>query len=295
LAQALNVTPLPYALSRTDDGERLVRVDDSARGRSVAVLQPVASPVGDSLLELLLLVDACKRVGAMQVTAAVPYLGYLRQDRRVHAGEALGCRVVADVMATARLDRIFVVDPHAASVEAAFSCSLEMLTAVPLLVQAIRGLAAPDDVLVAPDLGATKLVRRYAQRLNLPVAIVHKERFGPADVRAEHVLGEVSGRRPVIVDDIISTGGTIAAAAKLLLAQGARPEIVVVATHGLFAGSAAHRLRALPLVKVLTTDTVAQPTQPPFPHEVVSVAPLLAEAIGRASTGASIADLDAFE
>ena len=171
----------------------------------------------------------------------MPYLGYLRQDRRATAGDALGSRVVVDVLATAGFNPLFIVDPHTAGVEVAFQHPVEMLTAVPLLVDAIREQVGPESVIVAPDLGATKLARRFAQRLRLPMAIVYKERLGPTDVRAHHVIGEVAGRQPVIVDDMISTSGTIAAATQLLLEQGARPKVRVVATHGLFAGSGGQR------------------------------------------------------
>jgi len=221
VARELRVTPLPQWIQRTDDGERLVRVDELARSRSVIIVQPIAPPVGDSLLELLLLADGCWRVGARRVAAVVPYLGYLRQDRRVQAGDALGSRVLVDVLETGGFSPLFVIDPHTAGVEAAFEHPVEMLTAVPLLVDAIREQIGPESVIVAPDLGATKLARRFARRLRLPMAIVYKERLGPTDVRAHHIIGEVAGRQPIIVDDMISTGKTIAAAAELLLAAPA--------------------------------------------------------------------------
>lgn len=292
VARELRVTPLYRQVTCTDDGERLVRVDESARGRSVVIVQPIASPVGDSLLELLLLADACWRIGALRVAAAVPYLGYLRQDRRAYPGDALGSRVLADALATGRFLPLFVVDPHTPGVEAAFSRPVEMLSAVPLLVEAIREQLGPDAVIVAPDLGATKLARRFARRLRLPMAIVYKERLGPTDVRAHHVIGDVAGRKPVIVDDMISTGRTIAAALELVLEQGALRDVVVVATHGLFMGSAFERLGSLPLSRVVVTDTLPQPGNRPFPVEVVSVAPLLAEAVRRTRAGESIAALE---
>jgi ribose-phosphate pyrophosphokinase len=287
VARELGVAPLQHRLERTPDGELLVRIDESARGCAVAVVQPTGAPVGEHLLDLLLLADGCWRLGARRVTAAIPYLGYSRQDRRAAPGEALGARVVAQVLAGANLDRVWVVDPHNAAVESGFACPLEQLTAVALLARAAQPHLAAASVVVAADLGAVKLAQRYAESLGLPVAIVHKQRLGPRQVLAERIIGEVRGLAPVIVDDMVSTAGTIAAAAELLLVSGARPPVMVVATHGLFAGPAIERLRALQLARVITTDSVAQPTDLPFPHEVVTLAPLLAEAIRRAHARAA--------
>jgi ribose-phosphate pyrophosphokinase len=191
--------------------------------------------------------------------------------------------VIADVLATARLERLLVVDPHNAAVEAGFECPVELLSAVPLLADSIRAHAGDAGVIVAPDLGATKLAERYAKRLGMPMALVHKQRLGPAEVVAEHVVGEVRGLTPVVVDDIVSTAGTMAAAVEVLLARGARPPVTLVATHGLFTGLAMERLRRLPLARVITTDSVRRPEGEgmPFEHDVVTVAPLVAEAIRR--------------
>jgi ribose-phosphate pyrophosphokinase len=282
IAQHLDVAALPRSLECTPDGEILVRVDERARGREVAIVQPTPAPVGEHLLELLLLADACWRLGAARITAVIPYLGYARQDRRSRADEALGASVFASVLASASLDRVLVVDPHNAAVEGGFSCPVEMLTAVPLLAQAVERHLVGDCVIVAPDLGATKLAQYYAQLLKKPMAIVHKQRLGPSEVVAERVIGEVRGRHPVLVDDMISTAGTIAAAIELLLTQGAKPPAVVVATHGLFTPPAAERIRALPIARVLTTDSVARPVEAPSVHECVSIVPLLADALRKA-------------
>jgi ribose-phosphate pyrophosphokinase len=282
IARELGVTPLSGSIERTPDGELLVRADERARGREVAIVQPTFAPVGEHLLELLLLADACWRLGVARITAAIPYLGYARQDRRSLFGEALGSSVFASALASAPLERVFVVDPHNAAVEGGFSCPVENLTAVPLLARAVERLVEGDCVIVAPDLGATKLAQQYGRLLNKPMAIVHKHRLSPRDVVAERVIGEVRGRQPVLVDDMISTAATIAAAIELLLAQGAKPPAVVVATHGLFAPPAAERLRALPIAKVLTTDSVPGPAQATSVYESVSVAPLLADALRNA-------------
>jgi len=279
VAEYLGVASLPRTLERTPDGEVLVSVDERARGRHVAIVQPTPAPVGEYLVELLLLADACWRLGTAHLTAVIPYLGYARQDRRGHSGEALGSSVFASALASATLDRVLVVDPHNAAVEGAFSCPVEMLTAVPLLARAVERHLAGDCVIVAPDLGATKLAQHYAHLLRKPMAIVHKQRLGPGEVVAERVIGEVRGRQPLLVDDMISTAGTIAAATELLLAHGAKPPVVVAATHGLFAPPAAERLHALPIARVLTTDSVAPPPRAPSVHECVTIASLLASAL----------------
>ena len=281
IARQLGVAPLRKSLERTPDGETLCRVDERARGCSVAIVQPTPAPVGENLLELLLLADACWRLGAARITAFVPYLGYARQDRRTRPGEPLGASVLSGALGSARLERVVVVDPHNAAVEAGFTCPMEMLTAVTLLARAVERHLDGECVIVAPDLGATKLAQRYAELLKKPMAIVHKQRLSPGEVVAERLIGEVRGRRPVLVDDMISTAGTITAATELLLANGASPPVVVVATHGLFVPPAADRLRALPLATVLTTDSVARPPGAPSVHEVVTIAPLLAQALHR--------------
>jgi ribose-phosphate pyrophosphokinase len=284
VARALGVDPAPHLLERSPDGEILVRVDERVRGRSVAIVQPTGAPVGENLLELMLLADGCWRAGARRMLALIPYLGYARQDRRQHAGEPLGARVVAGVLAGGRFERVFVVDPHDAAVEAGFASPVELLTAVPMLSQAVRRVVGGASVVVAPDLGATKLAEQYARALGLPMAIVHKRRLGPSEVAAGQVIGDVRGLAPVLVDDIVSTAGTVAAAAGRLLSEGAIPPVTVVATHGLFTGPAHDRLHALPLGSVITTDSVQQPPRDrvPFRHEVVTLAPLLADAIRRA-------------
>jgi ribose-phosphate pyrophosphokinase len=282
IAQQLGVAPLPRSLERTPDGEMLVCVDERARGRDVTVVQPTPAPVGEHLLELLLLVDACWRLGAARVTAAIPYLGYARQDRRSRSGEALGSSVFASALASAPLQRVLVVDPHNAALEGEFSCPVEHLTAVPLLAWAVERLLTDDCVIVAPDLGAIKLAEQYARLLKKPMAIVHKQRLSPSEVVAERVIGDVRGRQPMLVDDMISTGATIVAAIEILLSHGAMPPAIVVATHGLFAPAAAGRLGALPIAKVLTTDSVPPPAEASPLHERVSIAPLLADALRNA-------------
>ena len=255
------------------------------------VIQPTGPPVSDHLVELLLLLDACRRGGAGRITAVLPYFGYARQDRRSQAGEAVGARVVADALAASGAQRLVVVDPHTAALEAMCGIPVEMLTAVPALADALAPEVPGSAVVVAPDLGAVKLAEHYASLLHRPVAVVRKTRMTGATVRAEEIAGDVAGRPAVIVDDMISTGATIEAAARVLLAHGAAPAIVVAATHGLLVAGAAGRLGRLPVQCTVTTDSLPC-GHPPAPLlQVESIAPLLADAISRLHHEQPLGDL----
>lgn len=290
VAAELRAEPASCEVERFPDGE-LRPVVGPVRGADVYVVQPTGPPVSEHLVELLLLLDACRRAGAGRITAVVPYVGYARQDRRSRAGEPVGARVVADALAAAGADRLVAVDPHTVTLEATLAIPVEMLTAVPVLAAALASTVADGAVVVAPDLGALKLAERYASLLRLPVAVVRKSRLTGAAVRAEELVGEVAGRTPVVVDDMISTGGTVEAAAHILRAHGAAPGLIVAATHGLLVGPAADRFRPLPLRRLLVTDTLPPCKVAPFPLEVCSVAPLLADAIGRLHRDEPLDDL----
>ena len=278
-------------LRRFPDGELHVEVQESVRGHDVYLLQPTGPPVEAHLLELLLLADACRRAGAAQVTAIVPYFGYARQDRRASGREPVAARLIADLIRASGVQRVLAVDLHTAALEGFFTVPLEHLSVVPALVGAVRPLIGANGVVVAPDLGAVKLAERYARLLDLPVAFVHKTRISGEQVEAHGVSGDVRNRAPLLVDDMISTGGTIQAASGALAAEGCLPELTVVASHALLVGPAVERLRALPLRRLIATDSVAVPSGLPLPLQVVSLAPLLAEAIGRLTTGQSLDDL----
>jgi ribose-phosphate pyrophosphokinase len=267
-------------LRRFPDGELHVEIRESVRGHDVYLIQPTSPPAEGHLLELLMLADAANRAGAARLTAVVPYLGYSRQDRRASGREAVGGRLVADLLGLGGLlRRVVAVDVHSSAIEGFFGTPLEHLSAVPLLVDRIRSYATANGVVVAPDLGAAKLAERYAAPLGLPAAMVHKTRLSGSDVRVRSVTGDVRGHAPILVDDMISTGGTVEAAMEALLAGGCEPEFTVVASHGLFVGPAVERLKAAPLKRIIVTDSVAAAEGLPLPLEVVSLAPLLAEAV----------------
>jgi ribose-phosphate pyrophosphokinase len=290
-AQHLGVPLAPTLIERFPDGEVHVALQESVRGHDVYLIQPTSPPVHDHLLELLLLADACRRAGAARLTAVMPYVGYARQDRRASGREAVGARLVATLIGASGLQRVVAVDLHSPALEGFFDVPLEHLSAVPLLADAARPWVAAEGVVVAPDLGAVRLAERYARLLTLPVAVVHKVRVSGAAVQARGVTGEVRGRAPLIVDDMISTGATVEAAVATLLAAGCRPEISLVASHALLVDGAVDRLLAQPLRWCAATDSVRGSRDQRLPLQIVGLGALLAAAIERLHTDRSLSDL----
>ncbi len=285
LAAALSTElSLPLGACRTQrfpDGELDIELAEPVRDAQVFIVQSLHAPVGEHLLELALLADAARRNGAHSVTAVIPYLGYARHDRRVSGREPLGARVVAELLAAGRINRVICLDLHSRAVEGCFQHPVEHADAVPLLIDAVKAKLASPAVVVSPDLGAVKRAESFARPLGLPVAVVHKQRLSGEQVQATGVVGEVAGRHAVIVDDMISTGGTLAEAVRSVLAHGALQPVTVVASHGLFVGPADERLRALPISRVVVTDSVPHREGYGFPLEHVRAAPALAAVIRR--------------
>lgn len=294
IAGSLGTSLAATHAERFPDGEVDVVVDPDLRGESVYVVQSTGPPADEHLIELMMLSDAARRCGAERIVAIVPYLAYARQDRRTEPGRPVGIRLVGDLLATAGIDRLVVVDPHTRDLEAILSVPVEAATAIPLLAGALEGRLPQRAVVVAPDLGAVKIAERYADLLDRPVAMVRKTRLSGDRVRADAVVGDVRGRHPVIVDDMISTGGTLVAAAGALTEAGAAGTLTVVATHALLAGDADRRLSSLPADRIVVSDTVAPPADPDTDLTVVSTAPLLADAIQRLETDRRLDDLESF-
>jgi ribose-phosphate pyrophosphokinase len=275
VASELRTSVIDVPITRFPDGEVSVAVPD-VRNADVFVVHSTSPPVNDRVMDLVLILDACRRRGAARVTAVVPYFGYARQDRSGEGG-ALGARVIAS-MISANADRVVVVDPHSAALEGMTTVPLTTIRALPVLATALVPFLPEAAVIVAPDLGAVKLAERFSSVLGLPYAIVHKTRISGTEVRAGSVIGDVRGRTAVIVDDMISTAGTVVAAFHAVRSAGAADSVSIVATHGLFCELSEFRLKALPLHKILVTDTIQPPTLS-FPLEVVSMAPVLADFI----------------
>jgi ribose-phosphate pyrophosphokinase len=294
IAGKLGLRLAQRTLGRFPDGELHVELEESVRGHDVYLVQPTGPPADENLLELLLVADACRRAGSARTTAVVPYLGYARQDRRARGREPIAARLVADLIQTAGLERVVAVDLHTTAIEGLFRMPIEHLSAMPLLAEAAHpwiARAEAPGVVVAPDLGAMRLAERYARALKLPLAVVHKSRLTGDAVRIGGVTGEVRGRAPVIVDDMVSTGGTIAAAVEALLERGALADVTVVASHALLVGTAIERLQNLALRRLIVTDSVPVAADCPLPVAVVSLAPLLADVIDRLHRGRSLDDL----
>jgi ribose-phosphate pyrophosphokinase len=293
VCNALGAAPTPLVVEHFPDDELHVSLPEPVRNRRVYLLQPLGAPIGESLLSMALAADAIRRGGAASLVGIVPYLAYARQDRRRTAGDALGAAVVAALLDACRFERLVLLDLHTPTIEGLFGCPVEHLSAEPLLARALAPLVDTDGVVVAPDLGAAKLARRYAQRLGLPVAIVHKTRLTAREVTTGEVAGEVRGRRPVIVDDMISTGTTVAAAAAALLHHGALPDVIVAATHAVFAPGWQATLAPTSIRHILVTDSLANPHHGGGDARVqrVSLAPMLADVIRRLDGGLDLGEL----
>jgi ribose-phosphate pyrophosphokinase len=270
-------------------GEVYVRLLDSVRGSDAFVIQSHSHPVDEMLMEQLVMIDALKRASVGHVTAVIPYLGYSRQDQKSLEREPISARLVADMLTVAGADRVMVIDLHTGQIQGFFKIPVDHLTAVPALAAYVGRRYPGDLVVVSPDAGRGKMAQRYARHLNASIAFMEKARsIEQHNVsRPLGLIGDVAGRRCMLIDDMIDTGGTISDAAKALRDAGAT-EIVAAATHGLFSGSALERLEASPLVEAVVTDTVRPPQELPAKLTVVSVASLLASSIGAAFQDRSV-------
>ena len=290
VAALLQSRTLPFDCQRFPDGETQVDLRESVRGCHVYLLQSTSPPVEQHLIELLLIADACRRAGAERVTGVIPYFGYARQERRTDR-RSLGARVAADIVATGGFDRLMLIDAHTPAIEGFFGMPIDHLTAAPLLAAAARRCLADAPIVVAPDLGAVKLAREYSRLLEAPMAFVHKTRLSGCEVEARVVTGDVRNRTPVIVDDMLSTGGTVEAAAGALRHAGAIDPVTVVATHALLVGDARETLHRASIAHLVVGNTVPIDDTRDVPLDVVSVAPLIAAAMRRDYQHESLADL----
>jgi ribose-phosphate pyrophosphokinase len=272
------------------DGEIFVRIDQNARGRDVYIIQPT-SPPADSLMELLLLIDAAKRASAARVTAVVPYFGYGRQDRKDQPRVAIGAKLVANLITAAGADRLLGMDFHQHQIQAFFDIPVDHLYAAPVLINYFKGLELENLVVVAPDVGSAKMARGFAKRLNADLAIVDKRRPAANVAEVVNIVGEVDGRVCLLADDMVDTGGTLANAVHALKDRGAT-KVYASATHAVLSGSACEKLAAAPLEEMVVTNTLHMKEERLFPNlKVLSVAPLFARAIQHTHLNESVSRL----
>jgi ribose-phosphate pyrophosphokinase len=291
MADLLRVPLGKCTIERFPDGETSVELLEPVRHKEVFLIQPIGPLVNEHLVELLILADACRRAAASRITAIVPYLGYSRADKRHGRREAITASMVATVLQAIGIDHLLTVDLHAPQIQGFFQIPVDSLTAVPTLYNALKHHVSENTVVVAPDAGAVRMATEYAHRLSTSVIVVHKRRESGAETRVTHVVGDVRDRACLIVDDMITTGGTIAESIEALLKAGAHPEITVAATHGLFVSGARERLTHKSVRNIFVTDTVPV-TEKDWPQlHVVMVAPLLAGAVERFMSDRSIGDL----
>lgn len=279
-------------VTRFADGEIYVRYEENARGVDAFVLQPTCHPVNEHLMELLIMVDALRRASAGRITAVMPYYGYARKDKKDAPREPITGRLVADLLTTAGADRVLTVDLHAGQIEGFFNIPVDHLRALPLFADYLREKRLPTAVVVAADDGAVKRSKQLADRLDLPLAFIYQRRVGKDAKEPVEVVGDVEGRTPIMIEDIIDTAGTLTGAVDVLLRRGARPEVTICATHAVLAGPAVDRLARDEIREVVVTNTIPLPSGKQIPRlRVLSAAPLLAEAIRRIHQDQSVSML----
>lgn len=274
---------------RTFSNENIfVQLLESVRGNDIFVVQPMASPVSTSILELLIMIDALKRASAGRITAVVPYYAYGRTDKKDQPRVPITARLLADLLTTAGAQQLVTLDLHAGQIQGFFNIPVDELSAMHLLARHFREQRVSDLVVVTPDLGNTKRARNFAQLLDAPLAIVEKRRVGAGESRTLNLIGDVDGATVLLVDDEIDTGSSMVQAARLVLDRGARA-VLAAATHGVLSGPAVERLRASPIQEIVLTDTLPLPPGKRLDKiTVLSVAPLIGETIQRIHTGTSV-------
>jgi ribose-phosphate pyrophosphokinase len=291
ISRELSVPLTDPRVRRFPDGEIDVKIQDSMRGHDVFVIQPTCDPINENLMELFIILDALRRASAGRVTAVVPYYGYARKERKSQPREPISAKLIANFITLAGADRLLLLDLHAEAIEGFFDVPTDHLSAHKILADHLRGGPTGDMAVVAPDAGGAKRAESMAKLLNAPLVFVYKRRL--ADERTEilEMAGEVRGKDCVVVEDIISTGGTAVEVAVALKSHGAR-RVVFAATHPVLTPGAVDRLRKAPIDEVVVTNSIPVPPEKQGPPlTVLSVAPLLAEAIIRVHENRSVSEL----
>ncbi len=295
IAREIGMPLAQMDITRFADGEFDVKIHESVRGHDVFLVQPTCQPVSENLIELFITLDALRRASATRITAVIPYYGYQRKEKKTAPRDPISAKLMANIIELAGASRVIAVDLHAEAIQGFFDVPVDALTATKILARRVRERHGSNVVVVSPDTGGALRARRLARLLDAPIAIVDKRRPRDDAVEVVHVVGDVAGMHAIIVDDLISTGGTLVSAAEALRAKGAS-SVDVVVTHGVLTDGALARLHAAPIDEICITDTIPLPDagrafddNPKL--RVLSVAPLIAEAIVRVHEGRSVSEL----
>jgi len=291
ISGSLDVPLGDLLVGRFSEGEIRVKINEDVRGRDVFLVQPTCPPVNDHLMELLIMIDAFRRASARRITAVVPYYGYARQDRKDQPRVPITAKLVANLITEAGADRVLTMDLHAHQIQGFFDIPLDHLFAVNVFVEYFASLDLPDPVVVSPDVGGVKMARAYAKRLRAAFAMVDKRRVSAEEAEVLDIMGQVKGKTAIIVDDLVATAGSLVEAVKALRDAGAK-DVYAAITHPILSGPAKDRLSASPLKELVVTDTIPIEAAKRLPKiRVLSVAPLLGEAIRRIHREESVSSL----
>lgn len=273
------------------DGEILVEIEESVRGKDVFIVQSTSNPVTENLMEILVLTDALKRASAKEITAVIPYFGYARQDRKAKPRQPITSRLVADLLTTAGVDRVVTVDLHARQIQGFFDIPVDEMEALPLICRYIESKDIDDLCIVSPDHGGATRARKMSKALDCPIAIIDKRRPKPNVAEVMGIIGDVTGKNCVIIDDMIDTAGTIVAGVSVLKEKGAK-DVYIACTHGVLSGPAVERLQNCDAKEIIITDTIAIPEEKKFDKLTqVSVAELLAHTIESIENNLPVSDV----
>jgi ribose-phosphate pyrophosphokinase len=273
--------------SRFSDGESRISIEDNVRGSDVFIIQPTTPPVNESVMELLIIIDALRRASAGRITAVMPYYGYARQDRKSEPRVPITSKLIANLITAAGANRVLALDLHAGQIQGFFDIPVDHLYAAPVFLEYFKDRS--NTVVVSPDAGGVERARAFGKRMNSELAIVDKRRPRPNQSEVLNLIGDVEGKRAVIVDDMVDTAGTIVQVAALLKKKGAK-EVICVCTHAILSGDAKEKIEKSEISKIITTDTIYHKQLPPKILKL-SVAGLLADAIKRIHANESVSSL----
>lgn len=295
IASSLGLSVGKATVSHFSDGEISVSISETVRGSDVFLVQSTCDPVNNNLMELLIMIDACRRASAGRITAVIPYFGYARQDRKSKARDPISAKLVANLLTTAGADRILTMDLHATQIQGFFDIPVDNLLGSSVLIPNIAGkfgVSRDDTVIVSPDLGSVGRARKFTEKLDLPLAIIDKRRPKANVSEVMNIIGDVKGKRVILIDDLIDTAGTLVHAANALIEKGGATEIYACATHGVLSGPAIERIQNSPIKELTILDTIALPQNKMIDKiNILNVAPVFTEAIARIYEESSVSTL----